>query len=193
MSHTSAHQILRRDMKLKKLAPKNVPRVLTDRQKRLRMNICRQNLTKLRTDRSLFSRIIATDESWMYTFDPRTKQVDMQWVGSQDCRPRKALRSRSQARTMLILYFDCNGLILPYFKDAGTVTRVSYIDSCVRQCAGNGREGRSCKTSFCFRIMPLRIHVMTQSGIWHLLAWKCGATLLTAQTCHRVTFGLSPS
>ena len=132
VSTTTVHRIVKQDLKLQKLAPKFVPKVLTPTQMRTRLELCRGNVATIEADPGVLSRIIATDESWVFTYDPRTKFADMEWTCPGDPRPRKALRSRSQRKTLLILYFDSHGPIHTFFYDDGTVDSEVYIES-VRQ------------------------------------------------------------
>ncbi len=129
VSKDTAHRILKKDLKYRKIAPKYMMRVLTDIQKNSRMEAAQANLALLQEDPSLKTKLIATDESWVLTFDPRTKQADMQWIAPDQPRPRKALRSRSQKKTMLILYFDHKGVVWTHFVDEGTVNSEIYIQS----------------------------------------------------------------
>ncbi len=141
MSKSSMHQLLRKDMKMHKLAPKFIPKVLTQAQKDTRVEISRSNLAKLEADPGILAHLIATDESWIFTYDPRTKRADMEWTLPGQPRPRKALHSCSQRRTLLILYFDSYGPILCYFYDEGTVDSEVYIDS-LRMMRENLRRKR---------------------------------------------------
>ncbi len=93
------------------------------------MSLCEQNVATLEGDPGILARLIATDESWVFTYDPRTKFADMEWATPNQPRPRKALRSRSQRKTMLILYFDSHGPLCTYFHDDGTVDSEIYMDS----------------------------------------------------------------
>ncbi len=140
MSKTTVHRIVRSDLKMRKLALKFVPKVLTPAQMQTRLQLCRDNVRTLEADPGILSRIIATDESWIFTYDPRTKHADMEWTRPGEPRPSKALRSRSQRRTMLILFFDSHGPIHCFFNDEGTVDNDIYIES-VRQM----REQLRCK------------------------------------------------
>ena len=86
-------------------------------------------MQELEEDPGILVRLIATDESWIFTYDPRSKFADMQWTAPMEPCPRKALRGWSRRKTMLILYFDSHGLILTYFQDEGTIDSDIYIDS----------------------------------------------------------------
>lgn len=129
VSASSVQKILKKDLSVKKLAPKFVMTALTDAQRNTRVEICRENARLIGLDGSILERLVAADESWMFTYDPRTKQVDLEWTFAGEPRPRKALRSRSQTKVMLILYFDCRGIVLADFVDNATVNSEVYVSS----------------------------------------------------------------
>ncbi len=129
MSKRTAHRIIRKDLNMRKLAPKFVLKILTPHQLQTRLDLCTTNLRTLDQDPGLLSRLIATDESWVFTYDPRTKFADMEWTCPGEPRPKKVLRSRSQCKTLLILYFDSHGTIYCFFYDDGTVDSEVYIQS----------------------------------------------------------------
>lgn len=129
MAHSTVRKILKKDLGMSKIAPKFVPRVLSQEEKDRRMVFSQRNLAKLESDPGLIHRIVTSDESWIYTFDPLSKRADMQWRSKEEPRPTKILRPRSQKKTMLILFFDSSGVILADFYDDGMVTRDVYIES----------------------------------------------------------------
>ncbi len=132
LSVTTAFCILKTELNFKKIAPKFMPKVLTDAQKQKRFDLANAHLVRINRNPGILTQIVATDKSWVYTFDPRTKQADMQWTLAHEPRPRKALRSCSQKKTLLILFFDSHGIISTYFLDGGTVDSDVYMDA-VRQ------------------------------------------------------------
>ncbi len=129
MSLDSAWKIMKTDKHLEKLAPKVVPHLLSDDQKQFRKTISERNLELIRGEESLIDRIVTTDESWIFSYDPRTKQADMEWTPPEDPRPVKVRRSRSQSRTRLTVFFDSKGIVYTEFKDEGTVTSEIYIQT----------------------------------------------------------------
>ncbi len=128
LSKDTAHRILKKDLGFTKVAPKMIMKVLTEQQKRTCLTIARVNLTKIEADPGVLSRIIATDESWVFTFDPRTKQADMEWLAPHEPRPTKARRSRSQKKTLLILFYDSHGLVSHFFTEENVDSDI-YIES----------------------------------------------------------------
>ncbi len=140
MGKTTAHVILKKDLKLKKLAPKFVTKILTDHQKDVRLRISQDNVRKIENDPGILARLVATDKSWIFTYDPRSKFADMQWTAAGEPRLTKALRGRSRRKTMLILYFDSHGPLLCYFHDDGTVDSDIYIESLRQLCEAIRRK-----------------------------------------------------
>jgi hypothetical protein len=51
-----------------------VPRLLSDDQKDLRFSVCRELKQQAREDPNFISNIITSDETWVYGYDPETKQ-----------------------------------------------------------------------------------------------------------------------
>lgn len=121
----SVHKIIREDLKLKKIAARFVPKLLTDEQRVRRVQVCRDNLQKLVDEPLLLKNMITGDESWVYTYDPVRKQRASAWVGSQDARPQSALRPKSQKRIMLTVFFDDTSMIRHEFSQK-TVNRFHY-------------------------------------------------------------------
>ncbi len=128
VSATTAFKLMKKDLNLTKLTPKFMPKVLTQLQKQTRLYIANSNLVKINRDPGVLTRIIATGESWVFTFDPRTKQADMEWTPPQAVHPHKALRSHSAKKCLLILFFDSHGVISTYFTKETVDTEI-YIDA----------------------------------------------------------------
>ena len=62
-------------------------------------------------DENILKKVITGDESWVYGFDPETKQQSSQSKRSDEPRPKKARQSRSRVKSMLIIFFDCEGVV----------------------------------------------------------------------------------
>jgi hypothetical protein len=66
------------------IAAKSAPWLLTNDQKQRRINVCPELWEKPNEDPTFtsISRIIMGDESWIYGYDPETKQQSSQWKRS---------------------------------------------------------------------------------------------------------------
>ncbi len=79
VSRMTIQRVLK-DAKFAKLAPKMIPHLLTQQQKDFRARISAKLLQEMNRDPTVLQRIVTCDESWVFTFDPRTKQGDMEWT-----------------------------------------------------------------------------------------------------------------
>ena len=86
-----------------RIAAKFVPRLLNPEQKEHRVAICQELHQRAVDDPSFMSRVITGDESWVYGYDPETKQQSLQWKSPGSPRPKKARQSRSATKSMLIV------------------------------------------------------------------------------------------
>ena len=132
ISKSSVHTILKKDLGLSKLAPKLVPKVLTQEQKDFRVRLCRENLELLRQRPDVLDFVIMGDESWISVLEVETKQASSVWIpkGSNAPRPAKARRQRVERKTMLTTFFDKKGVVLAEFLPLGeTVDTDQYLET----------------------------------------------------------------
>ena len=79
-SYHSVHNILEKELGMKKLTARRVPRMLTLAQKRQGTVLCEQHLTNFRANKKLFiERYVTMDETWVHHYDHETKIQSMQW------------------------------------------------------------------------------------------------------------------
>lgn len=128
VSVSTAHRMIKKDLHLNQKCAKYVPRVLTDEQRRARVRFCSQNLDRVRDDPHLLDKVICGDESPVYLHDPESKQTSKEWLPKGALRPQKALRLRSQKRTMLTAFFDARGLVHAEYTETSIDTD-SYIQT----------------------------------------------------------------
>jgi hypothetical protein len=73
--------------------------------------------------------VITGDESWGFQFDPQTKRQSMQWQTPSSPRLKKARMSRSKIKSMLVVLFDCRGVVHHEFVPPNqTVNQTLYIE-----------------------------------------------------------------
>jgi len=94
-----------------RIAAKFVPRLLTPEQKEHHIAVCQEFRQNALDDPSFMSRVITGDESWVYGYDPETKQQFSQWKSPGSPRPKKARQSHSVTKSMLIMFFDIRGIV----------------------------------------------------------------------------------
>jgi histone-lysine N-methyltransferase SETMAR len=119
--------ILTQDLGMRRVSEKLVPRLLTQDQTEHRATACRELLQRAENYATFLSSIITGDESWVYGYDPETKQMP-QWKMPSSPRPKKARQVRSNVKTMLIAFFDAEGLVHHEFlPQRQTMNQTVYI------------------------------------------------------------------
>ncbi|GFX99029.1 protein GVQW3 [Trichonephila clavipes] len=89
-------RILTKNLGMTRVCTKFIPKLLSDQQKNLRLEIAQDNLEMINSDENFLKKIITGDETWVYGYDPETKQQSSQWKFPSEPRPKKARQSRSQ-------------------------------------------------------------------------------------------------
>jgi hypothetical protein len=103
ISKSSVQTILKEDLNKQKLCAKIVPKVFTQEQKR--HVACCQDWMENEEGSNFLQRIITGDKSWIYECDPETKRQSEEWKHSGSSRSKKACKSRSKIKIMLIVFF----------------------------------------------------------------------------------------
>lgn len=130
---TTAHHIVKKNLKLSRKVAKFVPRLLTDEQKRMRVECCRQNLQRLKDDPYLLDKIITGDESPVHLHNPENKFDSSAWLPCGADHPVKALHSRLQRWMMLTVFFDSCGTILVEFTEE-IIDTDAYVETLRHLC-----------------------------------------------------------
>lgn len=129
LSIGSVHTILSKDLGMRRVSAKFVPRLLSDDQKAGRVTVCREWQEMQASDPDFIDSLITGDESWVYGYDPETKTQSSQWKSPNSPRPKKARMSRSRIKTMLVTFFDSRGLVhREYLPEGASVTAIVYIE-----------------------------------------------------------------
>jgi hypothetical protein len=111
------------------IAAKFVLRLMSNDQKEYRVAVCSERKEQTENDPNFISTIITGDESWVYGYDPGTKQQSSQWKTPSPQRPKKARQVRSNVKSRLICLFDTEGIVHKEFVPSGqTVNRNFYCN-----------------------------------------------------------------
>jgi hypothetical protein len=86
------------------IATKFVPQFLTNNQKQWRVNVCSEVQEKANKDITFISRIIMGDESWIYGYDPKTKQQSLQLKSPKSPRAKKVQQVRTSTKGMHVVF-----------------------------------------------------------------------------------------
>jgi len=119
VSWSSVQCILTQDLGMRRVVAKFVPRLLTEDQRKSRLAVCQDLKRGLENDPNLLSRVITGDESWRCGYDPESKQASSQWKTPRSPRPKKIRQVRLNVKTMLICFFDIQGIVHREFVPRG--------------------------------------------------------------------------
>jgi hypothetical protein len=72
------------------------------------------------------NKIITGDETWLFAYDPETKRESSEWVGETFPRPKKLKFQRSRIKTMLLFFFDSQGVVHKEFVPKGKTVNAEF-------------------------------------------------------------------
>ena len=110
LNHTTVHQVLTQEIAMRKLCAKIVPKNLTieqDKRKDVRLHL----LEWIQSDRNFLKNVITGNKTWIFEYDPETKQQSKEWHTSASPRQKKARMNKSKIKSMLICFFDSQGIV----------------------------------------------------------------------------------
>ena len=115
------------DLDMWKLSAKWVPKCLNIDQKLQWCQLCEQLLEFFQRDPNDFlSRLVTTDETWLYHYDPETKQQSMEWRHSSSPHPKKFQVQKSAGKVLASISWDQDGILLIDYLPKGHTTNVEY-------------------------------------------------------------------
>ncbi|CAK1592430.1 unnamed protein product [Parnassius mnemosyne] len=143
ISYGSVQRILANELHMKKVSARWVPRMLTDEQKKNRVDISRVNLEKYQADQENFLfRFVTMDETWIQHFNPETKQQSMTWKRASSPTPKKFKVSSSAAKVMASVFWDAQCIIMVEYLENGATITGSYYAEQIRRLREAFKEKR---------------------------------------------------
>ena len=161
--------ILADSLNMRRISASFVPRLLSDDQKALHVSVCRELKQQASNGPNFISNIITGDGTWVYGYDPETKQQSLQWKSPNSPQPKKACQVHSNVKSMLIVFFDIQGIVHKEFVPPGqTVNGKFYCEVLKRLREGIGTNVQtSGRITIGFSIMtmrPLTHHLLFDSS-----------------------------
>lgn len=111
ISQSTVQRIIRNDLQMTRVCSRWVPHFLTREQLDSRIAISTKMLARYEQDPEFLNRIITCDETWVYHFDPNTKQESSGYRRKGDPSKKKVRQQKSVGKVMLIAFFDRKGMI----------------------------------------------------------------------------------
>ena len=106
----TCQKTLTEELQMRRVSAKFVPQLLTVEQKEDRVPVCTDLRERAQNDPNFLSSVTTGDKFWVFGYDPETKQMSSQWDTASSPRPKKAREVKSNVKTMLIAFFDIDGL-----------------------------------------------------------------------------------
>jgi hypothetical protein len=104
--------------------------------------VCMELKEQVRNDPDFISKVITGDESWIYGYNPDTKQQSSQWKCPSSPRPKKARQVKSNVKSMLICFFDTDGIIHNKFVPPGQTVNAKFYCNVLRWLREDMRQKR---------------------------------------------------
>jgi len=178
INSSTVHRIISEDLRMKKVSARWVPRMLTEEQKKMRVDVCTDLFSRLQAEPQTFlDRIVTQDETWIHHFDPETKRQSMIWKHVGSPTPKKFKVIPSAGKVMATVFWDSQGVIMTnYLPRGSTVTGTYYANELceLREALKSKRRGK-------LRRGVLLLHDNAPahtSGVATSTAAECGYELL---------------
>src|SRR5215468_520408 len=142
VGYGTCQRVLTEQLCMHRVAAKFVPRILTADQKQQRVNVCTGLRQLASNDETFLSRVITGDESWVYGYDPETKRQSSQWKSPTSPRPKKARQVKSNLKSMIITFFDINGIVHKEFVPTGQTVNSGFYCEVLRRLHEKVRSHR---------------------------------------------------
>ena len=140
--------IIHEDLDMQKLYAKWVPKCLNADQKRQCCQSSEQLLEFFRRDPNDFlTRLVTMDETWLYHYDPETKQHSMEWRHSGSPRPKKFRVQKSAGNVLASIFWDQDGILLIDYLPKGQTINAEYYSFLLVQVKDILKEKRRGKVT----------------------------------------------
>jgi len=78
-------------------------------------------------------KVVAIDETWIRDFKPELKSQSSEWRGKGSPRPKKFKRAQSNVKQMMVLTYDCKGVIMTDRVPSGMTVTAAYYRQFVQK------------------------------------------------------------
>lgn len=128
----SINEILHLALNLKKVTSRWVPHNLTDQNRQIRVEYCKENLAIYRDGPGRLCDILTEDESWFYHRKIGKKSSNACWIGEGETPKTVVRRNRFEPKTLFSIFFRTSGPVLVHAVPGGkTIDSNYYIENCL--------------------------------------------------------------
>lgn len=135
--------VLHEVLHMRKVAARWVPKMLTTVDMRKRLQTSQAILDRFddRWDELLLC-LVTMDETWLYHYDPESKQQSMIWKRADEPPPTKFRKSRSAGKVLMSIFWDADGVILIRYLSYGETVNGAYHANLLHELRGAIKEKR---------------------------------------------------
>ena len=127
ISHGSAHTILTRHLRMRRVAARWVPHYLTRAQMTDRVEIAQTHLNRHENEGDQFiNRIVAIDKTWLRSYEPELKSQSSEWHTPSSPRPAKFRRTQGALKQLAIIAYDNRGILVTDYVPIGQSVTGTY-------------------------------------------------------------------
>jgi len=127
ISRERVGSIILEDLNMRKPSVKWFPKCLNADQKRQRCQSYEQILGFFRRDPNYFlSRLVTMDKTWLYRYDPETKQQLMEWRHSGSPRSKKFRMQKSAGKFLASIFWNQDCILLSDYLPKGQILNAEY-------------------------------------------------------------------
>lgn len=106
ISSDSCKGILTKHLGLRQVSAQFVPWLLTVKQKEHHVSVASDFLKCAGAGDNFFKNIVTCNETWIWIYDPETKQLSSQWITSSSPRLKKVPQVQYETNVNVITFFD---------------------------------------------------------------------------------------
>ncbi|XP_048259394.1 histone-lysine N-methyltransferase SETMAR-like [Haliotis rufescens] len=127
LSYGSIHNIIHGKLHMSKVCARWVSRMLTDDMKLSRVTISGALLTRYNANPDDFHfRIVTSDETWVYHYDPESKQESMELKHPTSPKTKTSKATRSTKKVMMSIFWESKGVTHIDYLPHGTTINGEY-------------------------------------------------------------------
>lgn len=112
VSYGTVWTVIHDHLNMRRVCARWVPRLLKEEERERRVADSRKFLHRHARDPTFLDTIITVDETWLWLYDPETKQQSSMWKRASSPPPKKARVNKSGGKFMFIMFADRRGMIL---------------------------------------------------------------------------------
>jgi histone-lysine N-methyltransferase SETMAR len=144
INSSTVFKILKEKLLLKKVCARWVPHILTDEQKRNRVEICQKLLkTYGKFNQRRLDEVVTGDETWIYFFEPDVKKNNKMWIQEVGQRPQIARRSRTVKKVLYAIFFNSKGPVVQVpVPESRSVTGTFYKEKVLKKVVDHYEKTR---------------------------------------------------